>query len=55
MSVDFPRPDSPASVPSKFGEEVLGGDDIPTTITVNEKPFLTLFLCTWLGRLAKPT
>lgn len=27
----------------------------PTTISVNSKPFFTDFLCTWLGRLAKPT
>ena len=29
--------------------------DVPTTITVNWKPFRTLLRWTWLGRLAKPT
>lgn len=27
----------------------------PTTMAVNWKPFLTLFLWTWLGRFANPT
>ncbi len=28
---------------------------VPTTMAVNWKPLRTLFLCTWLGRFAKPT
>lgn len=28
---------------------------LPTTMSVNSNPFLTDFLWTWLGRLAKPT
>lgn len=28
---------------------------LPTTISVKSKPFLTAFLKTWFGKLAKPT
>ena len=36
-------------------EEAYKKAHLPTTIKVNSKPFLTDFLWTWFGRLAKPT
>ena len=55
MRVDFPRPDSPKDkLGNKFNFERKRANK-PTTMAVNWKPFLTLFLWTWLGRFAKPT
>ena len=62
--VDLPKPDSPidgqvdqSSKISLVAETLtwMGKTSIPTTMQVNWKPFLTLFLCTWLGRFANPT
>ena len=55
-SVDSPNPDSPTrpiqySKPTGFDNQA----SVPTTIAVNWKPLRTLFLWTWLGRLANPT
>lgn len=59
MSVDFPRPDSPSTgarqVSTGVSDRRVTTARVPTTMVVNWKPFLTLFLCTWFGRLANPT
>ena len=40
--VDFPKPDSPKGVRVSVRGAVSKSRDVPTTITVNWKPFLTL-------------
>ena len=54
MRVDLPRPDSPALQHESRSTDAASCY-VPTTMAVNWKPLRTLFLWTWLGRLAKPT
>jgi hypothetical protein len=42
-------------VSSSWLHQSIGGDYLPTTMTLKLNPFRTLLRCHWLGRLAKPT